>query len=812
MGNKMIMKMWIHYRLPVELSIMKIRNLEALQSFNYLLVWVIDGGVEIIMNSVVKKIEKDDLLIINPLDSYHFIGDEKNTLAIIDLGNKTPVSTVDNIILASDCGRDKQIRIVLAKILNTACQRKPNWKVLLESFIPSLWYELLNGFIVHGADEIPSQSGEERINQVKQYILHNYEQTITLDNVAELVYLSSAYLSRLFKQCCGISFYSYLTRVRLNRAVELLLNTDDSINHIAHKCGFPSDKSFRMAFIAAHNQTPGEFRDKSVKKEKQLGEIPKESGNEFDQEIILKYIDMEKNDTVHPYQVNSVLTVNTTEEGKPIRHTWRRLMGFGFAYELLYKNTQKQVMDFSKWGHFEYIMLTGIFHEDILIYREDEQGITCSFNNLDDIIDFITSIGLKPFINFSYMPKTLASSDSTLERNKHKHYTSPPSDIGKWRMLIEAAIMHMIDRYGIDEVKTWYFETWASPEMKIFWNGTMDEYHELYLSTYQSIRKYLPDAKIGGAGFINTNIMNNNILENFIEFCIKNEVIPDFLSFHLYPVYFSENEELGYKTLQVFNQEYSRNFSQYETLQKSFENRVSLPPDNYMEKNLKDISGRVKEILPDTEFFITEWNSSAAPFAEWRDTCLQASYIAKTIVELFDKVSGLNYWFFSDLYESYYSRANLFHGGRGVVCVNGLKKASFHVFALLAGMGDKMICRGNGYLVTKNMKGDFQILLYNYIHVTEENLRLLRVKLELKGLSESSYRVHNKILNHKHGSAYDLWLELGSPGNIKNEELQYLEKKAVPLETMKIYKVDSVLQLEVLMEPQEVRFLEIRKI
>jgi len=740
---------------------------------------------------------------------------EKNTLAIIDLGYRTPSSTSGNIVLASDCGgngRAEQIRIILANLIAAACQREPNWKVLLESYIPSLWYELLNGFMIHGADKIPSQSGEERINQVKQYILHNYEQTITLDNVANLVYLSSAYLSRLFKQSCGISFYSYLTRVRLNRAVELLLNTDDSINHIAHKCGFPSDKSFRMAFITAHNQTPGEFRDKSVRKAKQLGTIPKESENEFDQEVILKYIGMGKNDTVHPYQLNSILTINAAEEGKPISHTWKRLMGFGYAYELLYKNIQKQVMDFSKRGHFEYIMLTGIFHEDILIYREDDQGITCSFNNLDDIIDFINSIGLKPFINFSYMPKNLASSDSTLERNKHKHYTSPPSDMAKWSMLIDATIMHMIDRYGIDEVKTWYFETWASPEMKLFWDGTMDQYHELYLSTYQSIRKCLPEAKIGGAGFITTNIMNNNILENFIEYCVHNDAVPDFLSFHLYPMFFSENEEREYKTLQVFNQEYSRNFSQYETLQKSFENRVSMPPDNYMEKTLMDISGRVKEILPETDIIITEWNSSAAPFAKLRDTCLQASYITKTIVELFDKVLGLNYWFFSDLYESYYSKANLFHGGRGVVCVNGIKKASFHAFTLLAGMGDKLICRGNGYLVTRNKKGDLQILLYNYIHATEENLSALRVKLELKGLSETNYRVYSKILNHKHGSAFDLWLELGSPDNIKNEELQYLEKKAVPLETMKICEVESVLQLEILMEPQEVRFLEIKKI
>jgi len=81
MENKMIMKMWIHYRLPVELRIIKIRNLEDLQSFNYLLAWVIEGYLEIIINGVVKKIEKDDLIIINPLDSYHITGDGKKYIS-----------------------------------------------------------------------------------------------------------------------------------------------------------------------------------------------------------------------------------------------------------------------------------------------------------------------------------------------------------------------------------------------------------------------------------------------------------------------------------------------------------------------------------------------------------------------------------------------------------------------------------------------------------------------------------------------------------------------------------------------------------
>ena len=100
----------------------------------------------------------------------------------------------------------------------------------------------------------------ERIEKVYRFIQHNYQRTIRVDEVAELVNMTVISLSRLIKQRTGKSFMEFLIEVRLGAATRRLIETNDSISEICYDCGFNNLSNFNRIFKKYQNCTPSEFR------------------------------------------------------------------------------------------------------------------------------------------------------------------------------------------------------------------------------------------------------------------------------------------------------------------------------------------------------------------------------------------------------------------------------------------------------------------------------------------------------------------------------------------------------------------------
>ena len=99
------------------------------------------------------------------------------------------------------------------------------------------------------------------IQQAKNYIQAHYADNLSREDVANAVYLNSVYFSQLFKQKTGISFISYLTTVRMEKAAELL-KTQMSINNIAEAVGYLHRNRFIVNFRQYSGYTPSEYRRK----------------------------------------------------------------------------------------------------------------------------------------------------------------------------------------------------------------------------------------------------------------------------------------------------------------------------------------------------------------------------------------------------------------------------------------------------------------------------------------------------------------------------------------------------------------------
>ncbi len=102
------------------------------------------------------------------------------------------------------------------------------------------------------------------LNDVHSYLKMNYMNDISLSDVAKFCTISKYYFSRTFKDIAGVCFSDYLTKYRLNKAIDLMKSTGKTQLDIAYACGFNSFQTYAKSFERVLGTTPNKYR-KSLK-------------------------------------------------------------------------------------------------------------------------------------------------------------------------------------------------------------------------------------------------------------------------------------------------------------------------------------------------------------------------------------------------------------------------------------------------------------------------------------------------------------------------------------------------------------------
>lgn len=110
---------------------------------------------------------------------------------------------------------------------------------------------------VGGAD-----GSKHSVELVKRYIKSNYYKDISLNSLAEMVYLNTSYLSTIFKAETGCGINKYIKNVRMEKAKEMLLTTNMKIADIGISVGFKNDSYFVKSFRDHFGKTPEKMRSR----------------------------------------------------------------------------------------------------------------------------------------------------------------------------------------------------------------------------------------------------------------------------------------------------------------------------------------------------------------------------------------------------------------------------------------------------------------------------------------------------------------------------------------------------------------------
>jgi xylan 1,4-beta-xylosidase len=492
------------------------------------------------------------------------------------------------------------------------------------------------------------------------------------------------------------------------------------------------------------------------------------------------------------------INVDTKQKGEKFEHFWSNCVGAGRANEALRAGWLEQMELVQQTCGFNTVRFHGLFHEDMFPVFVKNGKVTYNWQYIDDVFDRLLNLNVRPFVELSFFPEYMAAQDSHTVFWWKAKSTPGEGYLDKWHDLIKAFTQHCVDRYGIDEVRTWYFEVWNEPNLcRAFFDGTKSQYFALYKASAKAIRSVDSQLKVGGPstsnfvadgryegeredtnGFTKTFTAENiNELEwrgvwieDFLKYCEKEELPVDFISCHPYPTDFPLDPRTGK----------GKDFSRH------------------VQSTVEDIKWLNKVIAksayPDAELHLTEWSTSPNSRDEMHDFLPPAAYIVRTNLECIGLTNSLAYWTFTDIFEEKGGGQSIFHGGFGMINYQGLVKPSYHAYRMLHHLGDEKLYK-NDYLFVSRQSGNGKIvaLAYNYPQEyysavprgnknSYNNGSSRKLDFQLNGLQPGA-QFKIEVLDKDHGNIYDYWEKMGKPEPPTREQINVMKKAAEGLKT-----------------------------
>ncbi len=434
----------------------------------------------------------------------------------------------------------------------------------------------------------------------------------------------------------------------------------------------------------------------------------------------------------------SSLSLTTT----PLTHAWEHTVGSGHALLALRADWQTQLQRCHDELGFRYVRFHGLLDDDMGTLIAYQGQPLYSFFNADLICDFLLSIGMRPFVELSFMPEVLASGPETVFH--YRGNVTPPADHAAWATLIRNLVSHWVERYGIDEVRQWFFEVWNEPNFPAFWTGTQEDYFTLYAHTAHAIKSVDASLRVGGPATCMTAWIGE-----FLDYCKRKRLPVDFISTHIYPT-----DPLGFEGADSAEQ-------------------LANSPRHL----LRDQAEKVRKQSDKRPVYFTEWNISSNPRDQYHDGPFAAAYAANIVLETDAFVDGYSFWTFSDIFEENYFPSVPFHGGFGLLNLHGIPKPIYRAFQLLHALGTEQLpVIGTHETVTAwVVRKDTSITVFLTNHAQPQQAIVTQLLAICLTDAPAPLAVYIERIDENHANPRRRWREMGEPEYPSGSQVEQLQ-------------------------------------
>jgi xylan 1,4-beta-xylosidase len=365
----------------------------------------------------------------------------------------------------------------------------------------------------------------------------------------------------------------------------------------------------------------------------------------------------------------------------------------------------------------------GILGDDLRVYREVDGEPVHDFTGVDRVYDAVVEIGMRPVVELSFMPHDLAS-DPTKTVFEYGAIVSPPRDWDRWSDLVRALTAHLVERYGLDEVREWWsFEVWNEANLEVFWSGTPEDYLRLYDVTVAAVRSVDSQLVVGGPSSAAAEWVE--LLLNHVD---DSGAPVDFVSTHTY----------------------------------------GSPP-----LDVRPILARHDR--EGTGIWWTEWGPTPQHGHLVGDTVFAATFLLDGMHSSMGRIDALSHWVASDHFEELGRPPRLEHGGFGLLTVGNLRKPRWWAMELLERLGQSRLAvtlHGDGAnslvnaIATRDDSSCTGVLVWNSTldqrGIAGNPLLARRVELAVEGLAPGRYVVRHWRVDETHSNVFAHWHAMGA--------------------------------------------------
>jgi len=407
------------------------------------------------------------------------------------------------------------------------------------------------------------------------------------------------------------------------------------------------------------------------------------------------------------------------------------------------------------------------------VYGEDSAGQpTYHWRVVDRIFDSCLQRGVRPYVEIGFMPEPLSIRPQPYRhswrpglpyKEIYTGWAQPPNDYAKWGELVFQWVKHNVERFGREEVETWYWETWNEANIA-YWQGTPTEFQRLHDYAIAAVRRALPTARVGGpdcAGF------GGRWARDFFEHCLRGTNAAtgqvgtplDFVSFHAKgaPEFIDGHVRMGLA-------------NQLREIDRGFEMIASFP-------ELRRTAIVIGESDPEG------CAACQGPSLAYRNGTMYSSYTAASFARKHDlalkhgvNLEGALTWAFEFENQAYFA-------GFRALASNGLDLPVLNVFRMFSRMSGERVSASSSKavpldtLVKSGVRQDpdiaalasldgakLSILVWHY-HDDDVPGPDAQVQLLLEGLPGplAKASVNHWRIDEHHSNAYAEWKRLGSP-------------------------------------------------
>lgn len=447
--------------------------------------------------------------------------------------------------------------------------------------------------------------------------------------------------------------------------------------------------------------------------------------------------------------------------------------------------------------------------EDI-VSRNEKGELTYDFSLNDQRLDYMLDRGFNIILCYCFIPPCLTNdahfSSVSVGKTRYKGKmicTSRPNDYGEWEEICYRYTEHIVERYGLEEVKQWRLQCYNEPDHGGFFlsglgwgEGSYEKRIEAYLPLYtrfaSAVKRVDKGLKIGGP--TTTSSHSLPFLDAFLSYLKESGTPCDFICSHNYGTSFEKVD--------------------------SGEGPIST--EYIIDKNKRYIDLIHKYFPEGKELIIDEWGAlnrgfkgiGSHPAYEFREHSGYAAFMGRMITEIIDEKQEVEKMLIC--LSGQHDMTMEFAGRRSLFTKSGIEKPIYHAYFLTGRLFDTRLdsSTDNEYLkvlATADEDKRISILLSYSSRFFSEDIPPLADTVTVEGI-EGDYRLTEYLVDKDHACAYTLYKVENMPEDPSEEQLKALKESARLVPETKSLTACGRADIHVSSTPNALILLELEKL